>query len=150
MSKMLYNRLIRLKKTVIGGVKVARPKKLRRICAYPKVMGFRPFGDYAEVVDLTFDEYEVMRLMDTLGYSQEECAIQMDIARSPVASIYNSARAKTADAIIYGKSLVIHGGDIELCKGSSTCCGKCGKTACKDCGHGESLLCSAKAANRII
>ena len=129
---------------------MARPKKLRRICAYPKVMGFRPFGDYAEVVDLTFDEYEVMRLMDALGYSQEECAIQMDIARSTVASIYNSARAKTADAIIYGKSLVIHGGDIELCKGSSTCCGKCGKTACKDCGHGESILCSAKAANRII
>ena len=25
-----------------------------------------------------------------------------------------------------------------------------GKTACKDCGHGESILCSAKAANRLI
>ncbi len=127
---------------------MARPKKNRRICSFPKVMGFRPFGDYAEVVNLTFDEYEVMRLMDTLGYSQQECSVQMDIARSTVAAIYDSARAKTADAIIYGKSLVIHGGDIELCKGSGNCCGKCGKTACKDCGHGTSSRCKSNAADK--
>ena len=118
---------------------MARPRKPRRICAYPDIMGFRPFGDYADVVDLTLDEYEVMRLMDTLSYSQEECAKQMDVARSTVAAIYESARLKTADAIINGKSLVIHGGDVELC--SSTCCRRCGQKACVDCEHGTSPQC---------
>lgn len=125
---------------------MARPKKRRRICAYPKIMEFRPFGDYAEIVDLTFDEYEVMRLMDTLGYSQEECAKQMDIARSTVALVYETARAKTADAIINGKSLVIHGGDVELCKSASTCCGRCGQKACMNCEHGTSPQCRINVA----
>ena len=120
---------------------MARPRKPRRICAYPDIMGFRPFGDYADVVDLTLDEYEVMRLMDTLSYSQEECAKQMDVARSTVAAIYESSRLKTADAIINGKSLVIHGGDVELCRSSSTCCRRCGQKACVDCEHGTSPQC---------
>lgn len=127
---------------------MARPKKRRRICAYPSVMGFRPFGDSAETVDMTFDEYEVMRLMDTLGYSQEECAKQMDIARSTVASIYDSARAKTADAIIYGKSLLIHGGDVELCPSASTCCKRCGQKSCIDCEHGTSPHCKEEVARK--
>lgn len=120
---------------------MARPRKPRRICAYPDIMGFRPFGDYADVVDLALDEYEVMRLMDTLNYSQEECAKQMDVARSTVAAIYESARLKTADAIINGKSLVIHGGDVELCRSNSTCCRRCGQKACVDCEHGTSPQC---------
>ena len=53
---------------------MARPKKPRIICSYPGVMGFRPFGTYAETIDLTFDEYEAFRLIDKLGYSQQECA----------------------------------------------------------------------------
>lgn len=124
---------------------MARPKKRRRICAYPKTMGFRPFGDYADVVDLSLDEYEVMRLMDTLGYSQEECAKQMDVARSTIAAIYESARLKTADAIINGKSLVIHGGDVELCKSYTLCCHRCGQKACIDCEHGTNPQCRSNA-----
>ena len=125
---------------------MARPKKRRRICNYPKIMEFRPFGDYADVVDLTFDEYEVMRLMDTLGYSQEECSKQMDVARSTVAAIHASARAKTADAIINGKALAIHGGDVELCRSSSLCCGRCGQKACVNCEHGTGPKCQRNAA----
>ena len=129
---------------------MARPKKARTICFKPDITEFIKIKNGRGIVELSLDEYETLRLIDYLGLTQQECALQMEVARSTIASIYENARYKISDSLVNGKSLVIHGGDIELCKGSSTCCGKCGKTACKDCGHGESLLCSAKAANRII
>ena len=118
---------------------MARPKKRRCICEYPKSMGFRPFGDYAESVSLSFDEYEAFRLIDKLKFSQEECAKQMAVARSTVAAIYESARTKIADAIINGKALEIHGGDVHLCPNHSTCCGRCGQRDCDSCGHCEQM-----------
>lgn len=118
---------------------MARPKKMRCICEYPKSMGFRPFGDYADTVSLSFDEYEAFRLIDKLKFSQEECARQMAVARSTVASIYESARTKIADAVINGKALEIHGGDVQLCPNHSTCCGRCGQRDCDSCGHCEQM-----------
>lgn len=118
---------------------MARPKKMRCICEYPKSMGFRPFGDYADTVSLSFDEYEAFRLIDKLKFSQEECARQMAVARSTVASIYESARYKIADAVINGKALEIHGGDVQLCPNHSTCCGRCGQRDCDSCGHCEQM-----------
>ena len=113
---------------------MARPVKIRRLCEYPRVLGFQPIGDSGESVSLTFDEYEACRLIDKLQFSQEECAKQMNIARSTVAAIYKSAREKIADAIFYGKTLLFHGGDVELCKYRSTCCGRCGQRDCAACG----------------
>ena len=51
-----------------------RPKKCRRICGLPKRCRFGPLdGDaQAEVVEMTVDEYETIRLIDRLGYNQEE------------------------------------------------------------------------------
>lgn len=112
---------------------MARPRKNRCICSFPKSMEFRPFGDYAETVDLSFDEYETLRLIDLKSFSQEECARQMDVARSTVASIYDSARHKVADAIVNGKALQIYGGDVQLCENHSVCCGDCGKNNCPTC-----------------
>lgn len=114
---------------------MARPKKMRCICEFPKSMEFKPFGDYADTVNLSFDEYEAFRLIDFLDFSQDECAKQMNVARSTVAAICQSARAKIADAIVNGKALVIYGGDVELCPNHSTCCGRCGQRDCEICGH---------------
>ena len=116
---------------------MARPVKSRYICEYPKNIGFEPYGDYADNVELAFDEYEAFRLIDTLGYTQQECARQMCIARSTVASIYESARSKIADAIVSGKAINIHGGNVTRCPYNSVCCGKCGKNDCKSCGKCE-------------
>ena len=44
-----------------------------------------------------------------------------------------------AIAIVNGKALVIHGGDVELCPNSSTCCGRCGQRDCDACGHCEQV-----------
>lgn len=127
---------------------MARPVKIRTICSYPKIMEMHPLGTYAETVDLTFGEYEVMRLMDTKSYSQEECARQMGLARSTVASIYENARKKTADAIINGKQLAIYGGNVELCSNRLRCCGSCGKSACPNCDKGNCPKCNGKIKDK--
>lgn len=116
---------------------MARPSKSRVICRYPKNIGFEPYTDYADTVALAFDEYEAFRLIDTLGYTQEECARQMNIARSSVAAIYQSARNKIADAVVHGKAMNIHGGNVTLCQYKSVCCGSCGKNNCAACGKCE-------------
>lgn len=127
--------LIRNYRIILRRRAMARPKKPRIICSYPGVIGFRPFGTYAETIDLTFDEYEAFRLIDKLGYSQQECAKQMCVARSTVTNIYESARNKIAEAIIYGKAINFHGGDVEMCRYHTICCGKCGQNDCGECGR---------------
>ncbi len=109
---------------------MARPCKNRRICAYPKVLGFTPFGDYAETVNLSIDEYEAFRLIDKMDYNQQECAKHMGVARSTVAAIYESARSKIADAVVYGKAINISGGDVFVCEYNSLCYGNGSKANC--------------------
>lgn len=91
-----------------------RPSKCRRVCAMPLTEGFVPLGtavssDSGTVV-MSVDEYEVIRLIDLESLTQEQCAEQMDIARTTVTGIYESARRKLADALVNRKRLVIEGG----------------------------------------
>lgn len=76
---------------------------------YPSV------GNDLEGISLTLDEYEVIRLVDLEGYSHLECAKQMDISRSTVQEIYESARRKIASFIVYGRKLYIRGGNYQVC-----------------------------------
>lgn len=121
---------------------MARPRKSRRLCEFPRVLGFRPYGDSLGSVELSFDEYEAFRLIDDLKLSQEECAKQMKVARSTVAAIYKSAREKIAEAIVYGKTLTFRAGGVELCQYHSECCGRCGQrdcAACRKCAKGKKI-----------
>ena len=68
----------------------------------------------AEVICLTLDEYETLRLMDAKGLNQEACAAQMNVARTTVTAIYESARHKIATALVQGKRLQITGGCCEF------------------------------------
>lgn len=120
---------------------MARPKKSRRICALPKITQYGPQKPKCDVVNITCDEYEVIRLIDQVGLSQEECSKQMDIARSTVAIVYYSARKKLADALVNGVGLVIEGGDVEVCPSSGNCCGRCGTNQCGKCMHGTCEKC---------
>lgn len=93
-----------------------RPKRCRRICEVPKNDCFYPMADNGlEGISLTLDEYEVIRLVDLEGYSHLECAEQMDISRSTVQEIYESARGKIASFIVYGRKLYIRGGKYQVC-----------------------------------
>lgn len=101
-----------------------RPRKLRKICCLPEKNRFGPLDSPAntESIIMTVDEYETIRLVDFEGYTQEECAVQMNIARTTVQGIYNEARRKVAELLVNGKVLKIEGGDYQLCDGSVNFC----------------------------
>ena len=95
---------------------MARPQKQRCICSIPRVTGFSPQGCEASgSINLTYDEYEVIRLLDLLRMSQEECAKRMHISRPTVTRIYDEARRKLADMLVNGKELTVGGGDVVVC-----------------------------------
>ena len=93
----------------------------------PRIREFHPAGGSPrkEAVVLTVDEYEAVRLIDRQGFSQEECSAYMQVARSTVQSIYNSARRKLALCLVAGRTLMITGGDYEVCPRRSPACARC-------------------------
>ena len=102
-----------------------RPRKWRKVCCLPECNRFGPLGsqaDQANYVVMTVDEYETIRLIDLEGFTQEECASQMNIARTTVQGIYNDARKKLAESLVNGKVLWIEGGEYRLCDGSGSGC----------------------------
>ena len=89
-----------------------RPPRCRRICGAPQVDTFCPNrSEDTEPILLTLDEYEVIRLVDLEQQTHEQCAAQMDISRSTVQEIYESARRKMAACLVHGKPLHITGGN---------------------------------------
>jgi len=73
---------------------------------------------------MTVDEYETIRLIDMEGFTQEECANQMNVARTTVQGIYFEARKKLAESLVNGKMLLIEGGEYRLCDGLGNGCGR--------------------------
>lgn len=109
-----------------------RPRKCRKVCSLPKINEFIPCHkekDISDIVVMTVDEYETVRLIDYQNFSQEQCSEYMSIARTTVQQIYNNARKKIAKAIVEGSTLRIEGGDYSLCDGKEVYCGcgGCGK-----------------------
>ncbi len=106
---------------------MSRPRKCRKVCQMPTTNEFRPIGKMLckSAVILSVDEYEAIRLIDKQGFSQEECSNYMQVARTTVQLIYNSARKKLADALVDGLSIRIEGGEYRLCDGKEEYCG-CG------------------------
>ena len=106
-----------------------RPCKRRRICAMPGVSRFGPVSGISgrQVINMTLDEFEAVRLIDLEGLTQEQCAESMSVARTTAQAIYNSARAKLAECLVNEKELFISGGEYVLCQeGHGPCgCGHC-------------------------
>jgi predicted DNA-binding protein (UPF0251 family) len=119
-----------------------RPRKCRKVGFLPDNQCFHPqLGNRAEVV-LSIEEVEALRLSDYLEMEQDSAADSMNVSRGTYQRILNSARKKTADALVHGKTIRINGGNYELltgkacCKRSSKdctqkCCEKC--QVCDDC-----------------
>lgn len=80
-----------------------RPQKSRRICCYPDFWSFAPDQDMAnDTVVLSLDEFETIRQIDFYSKTQEQCAVEMNVARTTITAIYESARHKIATALIEG------------------------------------------------
>lgn len=120
---------------------MARPVKQRRICGLPCVNEFFPCtGNDTGQIHMSVDEYESIRLIDYLGFSQEDCAARMNVARTTVQSIYDGARKKLAQVLVEGKRLKVSGGPYTLCQYADGCCGmNCKKPECakKLCQRGQ-------------
>ncbi len=100
-----------------------RPSKCRKVCCMPKNRAFVPMDQPGkDFVILTVDEYETIRLIDKEGFSQEECAHYMQIARTTAQQIYNVARKKLAHALVDGLGIRIEGGNYNLCDGNESYC----------------------------
>ena len=102
-----------------------RPRKFRMVCCMPRCSKFGPINPTVNndnIVRMTVDEYETIRLIDLEGLMQEECAARMNVARTTAQGIYNTARAKLADSLVNEKTLIIEGGDYRLCDGKGRFC----------------------------
>ena|GEM_PF-209966 len=120
---------------------MARPRKWRKVCSLPDSNRFGPLDvptDPEQLVLMTVDEYETLRLIDLVGLTQEECSERMHIARTTVQRIYSDARRKVAESLIEGKLLKIEGGDYQLCEGDGSD-NFCGSEYCLRRGQDDEL-----------
>ena len=89
-----------------------KPNRCRFIDRLPVYRSFSPDDiDACESVLMTVDEYKTLRLLDNEGRTQEQCAARMNVSRTTVTAIYESARKKVGDVLVNGKRLLITGGN---------------------------------------
>ena len=89
---------------------MVRPCRLRRVDELPLHTEFGPSNyRYRDIVIISVEEYETIRLIDYEKLTQLECSKKMNVARTTVQKIYDEARFKIADSIINGNLLKIEG-----------------------------------------
>ncbi|HID72142.1 MAG TPA: DUF134 domain-containing protein [Thermoplasmata archaeon] len=89
----------------------------RKIGRLPDVTFFKPAGvplSEAQIIDLTYDELEALRLVDLEGLTQEEAAERMGISRRTFWSDLKNVRRKVALALTRGYAIRITGGNFLL------------------------------------
>ena len=89
---------------------MVRPRCSRRIRFQPKVTYFKPQGvplRHLEVVELTHEEVEALRLKNIDGLDQNTCAEKMDTSQSTFQRILSSANKKMSEAITQGRAIRI-------------------------------------------
>jgi uncharacterized protein len=110
----------------------------------PGVTYFKPRGiplTRLENIELTFDEFEAIRLADSEGLYQETAAIKMNISRATFGRILESAHKKIADALISGKAIKIEGGVVTMTQNRIFTCAACKKTWEEPFGTGRPEAC---------
>jgi predicted DNA-binding protein (UPF0251 family) len=93
---------------------MVRPRLCRRIKFNPEVNYFKPQGipvRCLEVVQMSLEEMEALRLKNLEGLEQTQAAQKMNTSQSTFARILASAHQKIADALINGKAIRIEQGD---------------------------------------
>jgi uncharacterized protein len=91
-----------------------RPVRSRKIGMPPRMMGYRPYGMERcrnGSVNLKYEEFESIRLIDYQMLSQENASKQMNVSRPTFTRIYNRALKTIAKAFAEGKCIEIEGGN---------------------------------------
>ncbi|XOB40715.1 MAG: DUF134 domain-containing protein [Candidatus Nealsonbacteria bacterium] len=89
---------------------MVRPRLCRRIRFNPDVTYFKPLGvpmRFLEVVELTTEEVEALRLKNIKNLDQTDCAKKMKTSQSTFQRILSSAYRKVSEALIKGKAIKI-------------------------------------------
>ena len=89
---------------------MTRPRLCRRIRFNPNVTYFKPQGvpmRHLEIVELTTEEAEALRLRNIKDLEQEEAAKKMNTSQSTYQRILSSAYKKITEALIDGKAIKI-------------------------------------------
>lgn len=88
-------------------------KKLHRVIYKPPLInGLMPYGgpENNEIVLLSIEEYEAIRLADYENLSHEDSAVRMNVSRPTFTRVIDSARKKIAQSLCESKELKIEGG----------------------------------------
>jgi predicted DNA-binding protein (UPF0251 family) len=89
---------------------MSRPRLCRRVRLRPRSFFFKPRGvplRHLEIITLTREEAEALRLKDVEDLDQNECAKRMKTSQSTFQRILSSAHKKTSAAIVRGKAIEI-------------------------------------------
>ncbi len=89
---------------------MVRPRLCRRIGFNPNITYFKPQGvpmRELEIVELTAEEVEALRLRNIKDLEQEEAAKKMNTSQSTFQRILSSAYKKITEALIDGKAIKI-------------------------------------------
>jgi predicted DNA-binding protein (UPF0251 family) len=94
-----------------------RPKKTRWVKCLPGERCFKPRCkpfNKVEIVSLSLDEFEAIRLSCVVGLKQEVAAKRMKVSRPTFSRIETSAHRKIADALVNIKAIRIEGGSCKV------------------------------------
>jgi len=125
---------------------LARPKRLRRLTFSPPAHFFHPADKercllQSEIIVLTMDEFEALRLADLECYSQEEAAKKMAVSRATFGRIIESGRSKVARALVQGCRIEISGGAFVFGRGRHLQCPRCKRRQARDMKEQEHVEC---------
>jgi len=87
-----------------------RPRLRRRVDFNPEVRYFKPQGvpmRQLEIIELSAEEVEALRLKNIMDLNQTDCAKQMHTSQSTLQRILDSAYKKLSRAINEGKAIQI-------------------------------------------
>ena len=87
-----------------------RPRLCRRTRFNTNITYFKPQGvqmRFLEMVELTTEEMEALRLKNVKGLDQDQAAKEMNTSQSTFQRILSSAYKKISDALINGKAIKI-------------------------------------------
>ena len=128
-----------------------RPKCNRRVEQIPEVTHFKPKGipiTELEIVVVSVEQLESVRLADLEGLEHEPAAKRMGISRRAFWDDLQSGRKKIIDALVNGKAIEIRGGHYVLRAGRNFHCQDCRHDWEEPYGTGRPMECpKCKNAN---
>lgn len=89
---------------------MSRPRLKRRICAKPNVTYYKPRGvplNLLKTIEITFEEWEALRLKNVKNLNQAEAAKKMHTSQSTFQRILSNAQKKISSAIVNSMAIKI-------------------------------------------